>query len=110
MPVLPDTVGVARAVAWVQLGRLGTLVHAFEFTQNTTSIEEASADLLRRKPGFRTHGRCLIGRWIKCPALMDRIVEWLALAGLSWAWRVGWSRDGKRHVGGGKPHEAGSRK
>jgi adenylate cyclase len=43
----------------------------------------AAAELLRSKPGFEGRARALIGRYIKFPELVERIVEGLRAAGLA---------------------------
>jgi len=49
-------------------------------------VEEAklaAAQLLNRKPDFASRGRTLIGRYIKFPDLVERIVDGLGKAGLA---------------------------
>jgi hypothetical protein len=41
------------------------------------------AELLARKPDFRSRGRTLIGRLVKFPDLVERVVEGLGRAGLA---------------------------
>ena len=43
------------------------------------------AEILRQKPDFARRGRVLIGRYVKFPGLLERIVEGLAKAGLQLA-------------------------
>jgi adenylate cyclase len=47
--------------------------------------EAEVAELLRNKPDFPARGRILIGRYIKFPEVMDRIVDGLAKAGVNLA-------------------------
>jgi adenylate cyclase len=49
----------------------------------TADAKLAVAELLRSKPGFASRGRTLIGRYIKFPELVARIVEGLGKAGLT---------------------------
>ncbi len=44
--------------------------------------EQEAAELLRQKPEFPSRGRTLIGRLIKFPEIMNRIVAGLEQAGL----------------------------
>jgi hypothetical protein len=43
------------------------------------------AELLATKPDFRSRGRTLIGRHVKFPDLLERVVDGLARAGLALA-------------------------
>jgi hypothetical protein len=60
---------VMRACCLAQLGR-------------TAEAEANVAEILRAKRDFAARGRVLIGRLIKLPEVMDRIVDGLADAGL----------------------------
>ena len=51
----------------------------------TADARSEVADLLSRKPDFAARGRVLIGRYIKLPEVMGRIVDGLDRAGLSLA-------------------------
>jgi hypothetical protein len=44
---------------------------------------ESAAGLVRSKPGFERRARTLIGRYIKFPELVERVVEGLRAAGLA---------------------------
>jgi len=48
----------------------------------TAEAEDAAGELRRRKPDFDVRGRRLIGHYVKLPAVMDRVVDGLAKAGL----------------------------
>ena len=58
-----------RAAAHSQMGR-------------DDEARAAAAELLELEPDFATHGRRLVGRYVKVDGLTDRIIEGLRKAGL----------------------------
>jgi tetratricopeptide (TPR) repeat protein len=71
---MSDAVFFWRAL--MRTSSLGLLGRAAEANQ-------AASELLWSKPGFERRARALIGRYIKFPELVERIVEGLRAAGLT---------------------------
>jgi tetratricopeptide (TPR) repeat protein len=66
---------------WRPLMRASSLGHLGRLAEAKHEV----AELLRRKPDFRSRGRVLIGRYLKFPDLEACVVEGLAKAGLKLA-------------------------
>jgi tetratricopeptide (TPR) repeat protein len=49
----------------------------------SAEAQAEAAELLRRKPDFRSRGRVLIGHYVKQPDVLSRVVEGLEKAGLT---------------------------
>ncbi len=67
-----------RSSFWPPLTRACSLGHL-----GSPQAKAEVAELLARKPDFASRGRALIGRWIKRPELLERVLVGLRRAGLA---------------------------